>query len=101
MLFNTIGQTPYASTEAVPRHDHATGFEQDSETLSEAPGHRTKRTKGCLTCRGMLHMMFELAECAQKNWRWMRGFGFLAPVITGVRFVDGVQAINEPKRKAT
>ena len=29
--------------------------------------HRTKRAKGCLTGNGMLHMMFKLAECAQKN----------------------------------
>lgn len=62
--------------------------------------HRTKRAKGCLTDKGMLHMMFKLAECAQKNWRRLRGFGFLAKVITGVRFVDGVEATDKPKRKA-
>ena len=31
--------------------------------------HRTKRTKGCLTRDGMLHMMFKLGQCAQENWR--------------------------------
>lgn len=62
--------------------------------------HRTKRSKGCLTDKGMLHMMFKLAECAQKNWRRLRGFDFLAKVITGVRFVDGVEATDKPKRKA-
>ena len=62
--------------------------------------HRTKRAKGCLTDKGMLHMMFKLSECAQKNWRRMRGFGFLAKVITGVRFVDGVEAADKPTRKA-
>jgi len=62
--------------------------------------HRTKRAKGCLTDKGMLHMMFKLAECAQKNWHRLRGFGFLAKVITGVRFVDGVEATDELKRKA-
>jgi len=31
--------------------------------------HRTKRSKGCLTRNGMLHMMFKLAECAQNKWR--------------------------------
>ena len=29
--------------------------------------HRTKRSKGCLTRDGMLHMMFKLGQCAQKN----------------------------------
>jgi transposase-like protein len=62
--------------------------------------HRTKRAKGCLTDKGMLHMMFKLAECAQKNWQRMRGFGFLAQVIAGVRFVDGVEATDKPTRKA-
>ena len=62
--------------------------------------HRTKRAKGCLTDKGMLHMMFKLAECAQKNWRRLRGFDFLAKVITGVRFVDGVEATDKPQREA-
>jgi len=30
----------------------------------------------------------------------IRRFGFLAKVITGARFVDGVQVTDEPKRKA-
>ena len=53
--------------------------------------HRTKRSKGCLTRDGMLHMMFKLAECAEKNWRRQRGFVFLAKVITGVKFKDGIE----------
>jgi len=53
--------------------------------------HRTKCSKGCLTRDGMLHMMFKLGQCAEKNWRRLRGFNFLAKVITGVRFKDGVE----------
>ncbi|MEX0902319.1 MAG: IS256 family transposase [Pseudohongiellaceae bacterium] len=53
--------------------------------------HRTKRSKGCLTRDGMLHMMFKLGLCAEKNWRRLRGFNFLAKVITGVKFKDGVE----------
>lgn len=53
--------------------------------------HRTKRSKGCLTRDGMLHMMFKLGMCAQKNWRRLRGFSDLAKVITGVKFKDGVE----------
>ena len=29
--------------------------------------HRTKRSKGCLTRDGMLHMMFKLGQCAEKT----------------------------------
>lgn len=54
--------------------------------------HRTKRSKGCLTRDGMLHMMFKLGMCAQKNWRRQRGFEVLAKVITGVKFKDGIEA---------
>ena len=53
--------------------------------------HRTKRSKGCLTRDGMLHMMFKLGLCAQKNWRRLRGFDYLAKVITGVKFTDGIE----------
>lgn len=51
--------------------------------------HRTRRSKGCLTGDGMLHMMFKLGMCAQKKWRKLRGFAYLAKVITGVKFKDG------------
>lgn len=57
--------------------------------------HRTKRSKGCLTRDGMLHMMFKLSECAEKNWRRLRGFDFLAKVITGVKFKDGIEVTTD------
>jgi len=53
--------------------------------------HRTKRSKGCLSRDGMLHMMFKLGQCAQKNWRRLRGFDYLAKVIIGVKFKDGIE----------
>lgn len=53
--------------------------------------HRTKQSKGCLTRDGMLHMMFKLGQCAQKNWRRLRGFDYLAKVIIGIKFKDGIE----------
>jgi len=53
--------------------------------------HRTKRSKGCLTRNGMLHMMFKLGQCAEKRWRRISGFNFLAKVIIGVKFRDGLE----------
>jgi len=53
--------------------------------------HRTKRCKGCLSRDGMLHMMFKLSECAEKNWRKLRGFKYLTKVITNVRFENGIE----------
>ncbi|AGI74366.1 IS256 family transposase [Octadecabacter arcticus 238] len=56
--------------------------------------HRTKRSKGCLSRDGMLHMMFKLRQCAEQNWRKLRGFDYLAKVITGVTFKDGIETTN-------
>ena len=42
--------------------------------------HRTKRSKGCLSRDGMLHMMFKLGQCAEQNWMELRGFDYLAKV---------------------
>ena len=53
--------------------------------------HRTRRSKGCLTRDGMLHMMFKLSQCAEKNWRRLRGFDYLAKVIAGIQFKDGIE----------
>lgn len=59
--------------------------------------HRTKRSKGCLSRDTMLHMMFKLGLCAEKRWRKLRGFDYLAKVITGIKFNDGVevQKVNQ------
>ena len=39
-------------------------------------------------------MMFKLDQCAQKNWRKLRGFVYLAKVIEGVKFIDGEEVIQ-------
>jgi transposase-like protein len=56
--------------------------------------HRTKRSKGCLTRDGMLHMMFKLGQCAEKKWIRLRGFDYLAKVITGIKFKDGIEVTD-------
>lgn len=65
--------------------------------------HRTKRSKGCLSRDGMLHMIFKLGECAQKNWRKQRGFDFLAKVVRGVKFRDGeeVTTVDQSAARST
>jgi len=61
--------------------------------------HRTDRTKGCLTRDGMLAMIFKLGMSAEKNWRRLRGFEWLAKVIDGVTFRDGIE-VQQRVRKA-
>lgn len=53
--------------------------------------HRTRRTKGCLTRHGLLHMMFKVGQCAEKTWRRLRGFRQLAKVSEEVQFIDGIE----------
>ncbi len=62
--------------------------------------HRTKRTKGCLTSDGMLHMMFKLGKCAEVSWRRMRGFAHLAEVIEGTEFINGISSTNPDQAAA-
>ena len=53
--------------------------------------HRTKRSKGCLSRDGMLHMMLKLGQCSEKKWRRLRSFDYLAKVMTGIKFKDRVE----------
>lgn len=62
--------------------------------------HRTKRSKGCLSRDGMLHMIFKLGQCAQQGWRRQRGFDYLAKVITGVKFKDGIEITESDQAAA-
>jgi transposase-like protein len=63
--------------------------------------HRTNQTKGCVTRDTMLAMVFKLGQCAEKNWRRIRGFKHVAKVIEGVRFIDGIeQDVNQSKAAA-
>jgi putative transposase len=39
----------------------------------------------------MLHMIFKLGQCAEQNWRKLRGFDYLAKVITDIKFKDGIE----------
>ena len=45
----------------------------------------------------MLHMIFKLGECAQKNWRRQRGFNYLAKIVQGIKFRDceEVSTVNQ------
>ena len=61
--------------------------------------HRTDRTKGCLTRDGMLSMIFKLGMSAEHNWRRLRGFEWLAKVISGATFRDGIE-VQQRIRKA-
>ena len=62
--------------------------------------HRTVRTKGCLSNRTALAMIFKLAEAAQQSWRRLDGRNQLPKLITGVKFTDGIEAQNQDAQTA-
>lgn len=62
--------------------------------------HRTKRSKGCLSRDGMLHMMFKLGMCAEERWKRLRGFEYLAKVIKGIQFKDGIEVTSDNQAAA-
>ena len=43
----------------------------------------------------MLTMIYKLGMSAEKRWRKIRGFNYLAQVIEGVEFKDGIEMNSE------
>jgi putative transposase len=62
--------------------------------------HRTVRSKGCLSNRTALAMIFKLAEAAEKSWRRLDGHNQLLKVILGVRFADGMEVVRSQHQAA-
>jgi transposase-like protein len=58
--------------------------------------HRTIRSKGCLSNRTALAMVFKLVEAAQKSWRRLDGHNQLPKLVLGVTFNNGIEVIAKP-----
>jgi transposase-like protein len=56
--------------------------------------HRTVRSKGCLSNKTALAMIFKLAEAAEKSWRRLDGHNQLPKIILGVQFADGIEVVR-------
>jgi len=56
--------------------------------------HRTVRSKGCLSNKTALAMIFKLAEAAEKSWRRLDGHNQLPKIILGVQFSDGIEVVR-------
>jgi putative transposase len=62
--------------------------------------HRTVRSKGCLSNKTALAMIFKLAEAAEKSWRRLNGHNHLPKVILGVKFTDGIEVVRSQAQAA-
>ena len=62
--------------------------------------HRTVRSKGCLSNKTALAMIFKLAQAAEKSWRRLDGHKQLPKLILGVRFADGIEVVRQEAQAA-
>jgi transposase-like protein len=63
--------------------------------------HRTVRSKGCLSNKTALAMVFKLAEDAEKtSWRRLNGPNQLPKLILGVKFADGIEVVRSQAQAA-
>ena len=62
--------------------------------------HRTVRSKGCLSNKTALAMIFKLAEAAERSWRRLDGHNQLPKLILGVRFADGIEVVRPQAQAA-
>jgi transposase-like protein len=62
--------------------------------------HRTVRSKGCLSNKTALAMIFKLAEAAEKNWRRLNGHNQLPKLIVGIKFTDGIEVVRSQAQAA-
>src|SRR5262249_10031976 len=63
--------------------------------------HRTIRSRGCLSNKTALAMVFKLVETAQRSWRRLDGHVQLPKLILGVKFADGLERRRRRRRSET
>src|SRR5262249_24368855 len=62
--------------------------------------HRTVRSKGCLSNKTALAMIFKLAEASEKSWRRLNGHNQLPKIILGIKFTDGIEVVRSQAQTA-
>jgi putative transposase len=62
--------------------------------------HRTVRSRGCLSNKTALAMIYKLAQAAEKSWHRLRGYNQLPKVIIGVKFNDGIEVVKSKDQAA-
>ncbi|MGY3413251.1 hypothetical protein ACVWZV_009417 [Bradyrhizobium sp. GM5.1] len=91
---------PYATTQntAAERWHREISYRLPTpiESTFATVRHRTIRSKGCLSNKTALAMVFKLLEAAQRSWRRLDGHNQLPKLVLGVTFNDGIEVIAKP-----
>jgi putative transposase len=64
------------------------------ESVFATVRNRTRKTKGCLTRKTALAMVFRLMMSAKMKWRKISGPNRVPEVIQGVEFKDGIKQLQ-------
>ena len=64
------------------------------ESVFATVRNRTRKTKGCLSRKTALSMVFKLMMSAKKKWRKLSGTNRLPEVIQGLEFKDGIKQLQ-------
>ena len=70
------------------------------ESVFATVRHRTVRMKGALSQDTARLMVFKLVMAASKTWRRLKGENQLPKIISGVKFKDGIEVVQEVKSAA-
>jgi transposase-like protein len=62
--------------------------------------HRTVRSRGCLSNKTALAMIFKLAQAAEKGWNRLRGYDQLPKIVRGVTFNDRIEVVRSQAQTA-
>ncbi len=65
------------------------------ESVFATVRNRTRKTRGCLSRRTALVMVFKRVLSARKRWRRLAGSERLAEVIEGMAFRDGIRQLKD------
>ena len=58
------------------------------------------RSKGCLSNKTALALIFKLAQAAEKSWRRLDGHHHLPKVIRGIKFTNGIEVVSQETQAA-
>jgi putative transposase len=96
--------TPYARTKEIQAGRAGTVIlipvTNPIESAFATVRHRTARSKGCLSNKTALAMIFKLAQAAETSWRRLKGYSLLPKVILGVKFNDGIEIVKSQSQTA-
>ena len=94
---NVLNKLPKSQQQEIWKHLRTTNVIESSFATVR---HRTVRSKGCLSNKTALAMIFKLAEAAERRWRRLNGHNQLPKIILGVKFTDGIEVVRSQAQAA-